>query len=116
MFRSMTQYERELLDYLLEPNFPGRDALRQQIATAHVEELDDCPCLRFHVNAPVIAEVKHRIPIEAESKTGDIQVLLHVLEGRVDELEIVRANPAKPLKMPSVNELKRFCPDNWAIE
>jgi hypothetical protein len=86
MFRNLTQYERELVDYLLEPDFPGRDALPQQVATAHVEELDGCPCLRFHVNIPVIAEVKHRIPIEAESKTGDIQVLLHVLEGRLMSL------------------------------
>ncbi len=114
MIRELKKHERELLDYLLEPDFPGRDVLRQQVATARVEELDDCPCLRFHVTSPVTAEVKQRIPIEAGSE--DVEILLHVLDGRLSELEIVRKDPSKPLKIPALSEFKRFCPENWAVE
>jgi len=67
----MNEFEREWMDYLLEPNFPGRDALREQVATAQVEELDECPCLQFHVNSPAIADVKRRVPIEAYNQRGD---------------------------------------------
>ena len=30
-FRPLTTYEREVLEKLLEPEFPGRDELRQQL-------------------------------------------------------------------------------------
>jgi hypothetical protein len=104
------------MDYLLEPDFPGRDALREQLATARVEELDECPCLKFNVSGPAIAEVKCRVPIEAHSASGDVNVLLHVVEGRLDELEFVHFDPSRPLRMPAPRELRRFCPTDWTID
>jgi hypothetical protein len=114
MIRDLNMTERRLLDYLLEPDFPGRDALRHQAATAKVEELDDCPCLRFHVEAPAATGIKHRIPIEADSQ--NIEILIHVVDGRLNELEIVQKNPEQPIHIPPLSEFKRFCPDNWQID
>jgi len=104
------------MDYLLEPDFPGRDALREQLDTAQVEELDECPCLKFKVIGPAVAEVKSRVPIQAYSAGGDVHVLLHVVDGRLDELEFVYFDPSKPLQKPAPREFKRFCPTDWAID
>ena len=87
MIRELSVIERKLLDCLFEPDFPGRDALRDQAATAKVEELDE-----------------------------NIEVLIHVVDGRLNELEIVQKNPEQPVHIPPLSEFKRFCPDNWQID
>ena len=117
--RDLKPQERELLDFLLGADFPGRDALRSQLAAAKVDELDKCPCLKFHVDEAVPAVVKHRIPIEASAKDADgvdIQVLLHVVDGRANELEFVKGDGSTIRQLPSLTNWRRFCPDNWTIE
>lgn len=114
MVRELHPGERQLIDYLLEPDFPGRDALRAQVATVRAEELDDCPCLRLHVNGSPSANVKRRVPIEAGGE--NIEILLHVVDGKLNELEFVWKDPSKERRIPAIRELKRFCPDDWKIE
>ena len=40
-FRPLTTYERELLEKLLEPEFPGRDELRQQLNSVTAKQLHE---------------------------------------------------------------------------
>ena len=85
--------ERSLLDRLLEEEFPGRDELREQLSSCLVEPIDRNGSLEFAVRTDVKTPVRWRIPVEGEAQDEDgvtIHVLLHVIEGKVDELEIYK--------------------------
>jgi hypothetical protein len=69
------------------------------------EECIRCPTIGFFIN-PVTstrAKVSRRIPIEAEGKDIDgvkIHILLHVVDGFMDELEIFREDPEPIRELP----------------
>jgi hypothetical protein len=84
-----------VLDRLLAADFPGRDGLAAQAQTALVRRIDDAGSLRFRVEgAP--AAVASRVPVEGHYRDGDapsgpaINLLLHVVEGRLHELEVYK--------------------------
>lgn len=91
----MTVKERKLLSFLVDAEFPGRDELRQQAVTAMVSrDCRDCPTFELEVDhrCPK-ASVKRTVPIEAEGRDSDgmaVQILLHVVDGYLSELEIFR--------------------------
>jgi hypothetical protein len=103
--RSILPQERAILDNLLSANFPGKQMLQKQAASALVsEECEDCKTIKLVVDHVIdnAAEVKRRIPIEAEADDVDgkkIHFLLHVVNGFIDELEIFREDS---------NTIKRF--------
>jgi hypothetical protein len=85
---------------LLGAEFPGRDVLTAQLRSAMVVALDSNGSLRFDVRDGGQAEVVRRIPVEAETEDGDgvtIHLLLHVIDGLLNELEIYRED-SKSLK------------------
>jgi hypothetical protein len=88
--------ERNVLDRLLDANLPAHQTLRQQAAHAKVgaEAKGDTRTIRFVFCAHVPrAEIKARVPVEAQAVDadgGEIAVLLHVIDGRLDELEVYR--------------------------
>ncbi len=93
--RPMTVNERKLLSFLLDADFPGRDELRQQAATAMVSrDCSDCPTLELEADRTCPrATVKRTVPIEAEGRDYDgmaVQILLHVVDGYLSELEVFR--------------------------
>lgn len=91
--RQPTAYERSLLERLLEEEFPGRDELRGQLSGCLVETIDHNGSLKFAVRTDVKAPVGWRIPVEGEVEDEDgvtVHVLLHVVEGKADELEIYK--------------------------
>lgn len=97
--RPLDAGEREVLVKLLGVHFPGRDALRQQAAGAMGRRIDAEGSLELQPNqdAPP-AEVVRRIPVEAETDDLDgtpIHVLLHVVNGYMNELEVYREDSAK---------------------
>lgn len=91
----MTVDERKLLSFLLGAEFPGRDVLREQATTAMVSrDCSDCPTFELKVDRRCPrAQVKRTVPIEAEGRDSDgvaVQVLLHVVDGYLSELEVFR--------------------------
>ena len=94
-----------ILEKLLECQFRGRDELRQQLAFATVRPIDESGSLALKVTSPILAETEHRVPVEAEYLDADgvpIWILLHVVNGLLNELEIIKAdgstmqNPRRP--------------------
>ena len=95
---------------LLSASFQGRDALRQQLRDVLVEKIDDEGSLRLRTGAGPKASVLHRVPLEAEAVDSDgvaLHVLLHVVDGRLNELEIYREDGARVLELPPV--------DSWVV-
>jgi hypothetical protein len=91
--RPLSDLESRLLAVLLSTDFPGRDAVAEQVAVASVREIDDNGSLVFAPSDKTPAEVVRRIPVEAELDDSDgvtIHVLLHVVDGLVKELEVYR--------------------------
>lgn len=92
--RPLTRDERELLTKLLSREFPGRDALSLQIEGIRVRQIDAEGSLQLVPERGVpSAAVGHRVPVEAElpGESGlTVRVLLHVVDGRLHELEIYR--------------------------
>ena len=98
-FRDLTKKEKEILDFLLKDNFPGRDDLLKQLEFAKVrlikEYSDNWGSLEFLVETNLTAKVQERIPVQATSYDIDgvpIQIFLHVVEGKINELEVVKAD------------------------
>ena len=102
-FRPLSDTERDVLSQLLNHDFPGSAALREQMAHLLARRIDADGSLAFEpVGDACAAQVGRRIPVEAELKDLDgatVHVLLHVLNGRMNELEIYREDSA-PLQVP----------------
>src|SRR6476469_707849 len=94
MARPLDPREIEILSKLLSPDLPGGAELRQQVADALVTEIDGNGSLQFAIqphHAP--AAVNRRVVSEGIAPDEDgagINVILHVLNGRLNELELYR--------------------------
>jgi hypothetical protein len=93
-FRLLSEPERAVIAKLLSGEFPGRTSLLEQMVDVKAREIDGHGSLAL---APVDhvppAEVKDRVPVEAELEDDDgvtIHVSLHVVNGQMDELEVYR--------------------------
>lgn len=115
MLRELTDEESRLTDRLLDGDFPGRDAILQQIKSSRVKEWDDHNgSLEFDVGPSPLAFTKSRIPVEGEFEDVDgitIHLLLHVVDGRVKDLEVYKDDSSAIVKMPGAEQLRLFRPD-----
>lgn len=115
--RQLTAYERSIIERLLEKEFFGRDEVREQVNDSLVERIDENGSLKFFVRTETRAPVKWRIPTEGEVEDEDgvmVHVLLHVVEGKVNELELYKdIASSKVLKPPDPANLELFSPDQW---
>jgi hypothetical protein len=108
--RLLTLEERELLDCMLSAEYPGKQQVANQLDNVHVEPIDDNGSLRFIVTTSTIAPVVRRIPVEAEAIDTDgicIHALLHVVDGKVQELEIYKDDSSAVADRPN--------PQQWQI-
>ena len=99
-FRPPTDSEKAIFDRLLSAAFPGKERLQEQLAEATVSVIDVNGSMALRVTGDRVAEVTKRIPVEAEYPDTDgvpVHVLLHVVKGKLDELEIYRED-SLPLK------------------
>jgi hypothetical protein len=113
-FRDLTLHERRIIDRLLAKAFPGRDELCEQMKNCFVRAIDEDKSLEFLVKSNVKAKVKKRIPIEAEFEDIDgvlIHILLHVIDGMVNELEIYKEDGSPIIERPDPSKLKVVCLD-----
>jgi hypothetical protein len=115
MFRMLTDEESRLIDRLLEEEFQGRDAILRQIENSRVKDWDDHNgSLEFDVGPSPPALTKSRIPVEGEFEDYDgvkTHVLLHVVDGRIRDLELYKDDSSKIIKMPKPAEVRLFRPE-----
>jgi hypothetical protein len=108
--RPLSDRERDVLAKLLSADFPGRLALLAQASDVKVRRIDRNGSLALspEPDAPP-AEVVRRIPVEAEFDDRDgvgVHVLLHVLDGYMNELEIYREDSAPLQREPEPRDLR----------
>ena len=111
--RKLTESEMKLIHRLLEKHFPGRDAIAEQLNTALVEPIDANGSLKVFVNSDVNTVTEFRIPAEGEVEDIDgttIHLLLHIVNGKVDELEVYKDDGSAVIKMPDPKHLRLFYP------
>ncbi|QQR65358.1 hypothetical protein IPH92_02130 [Candidatus Kaiserbacteria bacterium] len=93
-YRKLTEKEFAIFEKLMEKDFSGRDVIQEQVLLSEVtEHTDGSGTLFFKIPTTVKkAEVKQRVPVEGRVETENVtmDILLHVLDGTVSELEFVR--------------------------
>ena len=110
-FRPLEERERRILERLLgNHHFQGREELLKQLESTSArliaEYKDNYGSIELHVADAAPANVRFRVPVEAEYRDDDgvpVWVLVHVVGGFLDELEIVRAD-GQPLISPPLPE------------
>jgi hypothetical protein len=110
-FGPLSESERRILDALFSADFPGKRELMEQAneLTARPLDAEGSLALRAKPGTPA-ATVERRIPVEAEVEDADgvvVHVLLHVVDGFLDELEIFREDSG-PLQRPIDPEALRL--------
>jgi hypothetical protein len=113
-FRDLTPHEQGIIDRLLEKAFPGRDEICEQMKSCLVRTIDEDKSLEFLVKSDVKAKVKRRIPVEAEFQDTDgvlIHILLHVIDAKVNELEIYKEDGSPIIESPDPSRLQVVCLD-----
>lgn len=93
---------------LLRQEFPGRQALREQVSSLAVAPIDVEGSLRLEAEGPR-AEVRERVPVEAMVEDVDgvtIHVLLHVVDGLMSELEIYKDDLKAPRRELSPDDFR----------
>ncbi len=109
-YRPLNQDEIRVLDKLLENDFPGRDAIREQISDCEVREWDDKSLtIDILTKSQVLANVLDRVPVEGlinPRDGGPLEILLHVVDGRVIILEIVTYSNPNLEKLPDPSEFR----------
>lgn len=97
--RVLEAHERAVVEQLLRQPFDGRDQLRMQLSAARViaERGRDSRTLRFERTGGEMprAPTALRVPVEGQAVDDDgvpIAVLLHVVDGLIEELEIFRVD------------------------
>ena len=108
--RRLNQDELRVIDKLLEKDFPGRDAINEQLKTCWVEEWKDGSLsINIKTKSSIIANVIDRVPVEGQMEPregGPIEILLHVVDGKVSELEIVTYGNPNLTKLPEPSQFK----------
>jgi len=102
-FREIRAQEAALLERLLAREFPGSAELREQLRTISVAEIDADGSLRLSTRASIRAAVSRRIPVEASYVDRDgvrVHLLLHVVDGYLDELEVLREDSGPIMSRP----------------
>jgi len=98
----------QLLETLLNHEFPGRDELREQLGSVVGRTIDEDGGLSLQCSVGNPAPVLCRVPIEGKCVDVDgvqIHVLLHVVDGFMNELEIYKDDSSRVKRSPMAGEL-----------
>lgn len=114
--RPLSAREQGLLEGLLAVEFPGRSALLPQMEGIRGRVVDHEGSVQLKVEGEHSqAEVESRVPVEGEVKDLDgmsIEVLLHVVNGYLHELEVYRRDGGVIELQPSAEKMK-VSPCRW---
>lgn len=108
----LTVREQHLLKRLLSCPFDGRDALMSQLekALARWVVKSGVPALQLQVGSTSSpASVRQMVPVDGLGKDldgSDVYFLLHVVEGRAQEVEIFRPDGKPILQLPDADSIQ----------
>jgi len=108
-YRRLTDAERTIGERLLSQDFPGRDELLVQWRQCRACTIDEDGGLAFMVDDSAAAPVSCRIPVEARYVDRDgmeVSVLLHVVAGKLNELEIYRSDSKRIIDRLDISKLE----------
>jgi hypothetical protein len=94
---------------ILDAKFPSDSALRERMSKAVVRSIDEDGSLEISVADGPRAEVAHRIPVEAVAMDSDgmpIHILVHVVDGMLQELEYFREDSRPVQHPPAAKDLR----------
>jgi hypothetical protein len=105
MPRNLNDQERQVTKTLLSPTFEGHTALQGQVSNAKVTKVEDLGStlaivIKAEEGEP--ANIATGVPVTGktlDSSDADIFVELHVVDGRLHELEFWRGD-GSPIKHP----------------
>jgi hypothetical protein len=103
--RPLTPLEKKIIDKLLEHPFQGNEQIKQQVKfcmASPTGDLDNYGSIYLKTSSKVRAKVTSRVPVEGITYDVDnveVDIILHVVDGYVNELEIVKAD-GSDLKAP----------------
>lgn len=101
MYQIIGEREKGWIDSLLNINFKGRDILQKQVLHAKVlcDEEYAYMSIKFNVETGIEPyPYKVRVPVEMrafQELSAPIIFLLHVINGFIDELEIITADSSR---------------------
>jgi hypothetical protein len=104
-----TEWQKRILRRLLSVEVPGLDALREQAASAKVHKISDS--VSFQIEAHGRKWTGQRVPVEGRATSVDgtpLTVLLHVVDGTLCELEVVRADAKEEMIEFPLEQLEVF--------
>jgi hypothetical protein len=109
-FRPLSDYEKAVLERLFEVDFPGREELKEQVSHAAASLIrgtgDNYRSINMQTSSDRIAAVKDRVPVIGMTKDeggGHVEILLHVIEGKIHELEFVRMDGEPMVGLPRLD-------------
>ena len=107
--RRPTPREAAIIDALLAEEFEGVVELRVQTEGLLVRQVFDDGTLDLVVSSDApAAQVLHRVPVEGRCDDEDgvpVLVLLHVIDGRLNELEVVKADGEALHRPPTADSI-----------
>src|SRR6266508_4211420 len=110
--RDLNTLERGILVALLSRDFPGRQELLRQTQSVRISEEHTSAgkilILTVDEAASDRADVETRVPVEAQGRDTDgmsILILLHVLNGYLAEIELIRGDGGTIQVMPNPADL-----------
>ena len=100
MYRKLNETEQFWIEKVLEIDFKGKKYLLGQVlrAKVHVEYGYDFISLKFKTEENEKYPYPVRVPVEMrafQEKSTPIVFLLHVVNGFIDELEVITADSSK---------------------
>lgn len=109
-YRALSDWERRvILRLLMERPFAGREELLTQLDEAVARSIDDDGSVSLKCSGTVKAAVITRIPVEGEAPDRDgmmIHYLLHVVDGKMSELEVYKDDSSSVLRHIEPEDLR----------
>lgn len=109
--RRPISYEMMLLKKLLNQDFNGATELKKQLSSLTVETIvgqnDNYESIALYVDDRNKASVLQRVPVEARAYDSDgvaIDALLHVVDGRLNELEFLKVDGTNIIERPNAED------------
>lgn len=102
-FRGIREDESRLLLRFVARDFQGNAELHDQFRSITVANIDADGSLRLSTRGAAPADVNRRIPVEAsylDRDGGRVHLLLHVVDGYLDEFEVFREDSGPVISRP----------------
>lgn len=108
--RNLTDRESQILNRMLNQLSGDQTTLVDQASMAKVDIIDEEGSLRFHLPTSVIPvdNITERVPVTASCEDCDgvpIYFLLHIVDGKLWELEVYKADGSQILNPPTADKL-----------